>query len=505
VILARNFFVEIRGQAQRKKRGAKERKAGGHCGRQSVGSFTTANALLAFSNANEGRLSEHATTHDLAFLQRKHLQLLHSHGEQFGAKIKRRTNSMKTFSFVLAGFALLLRVCCAQEAWVAVPEAGFISPDKYTNAFFGFSLPLPQDAAFRRFQLPSNGAGHSLFGLRAQKKGLTAFTIVATQMNGASSEQARKAASEPKAQNIKKTEVDGKEFWRGESQEKSSAGKMWSITYVTAINGYLLKFLIVSFDAKLTEDLQHCIEAAKFFDPAKAQEAAGSNSLAYNPMAPRNSNPLVAPSSNRIGQLSAGVVSGNAYKNDALGFTYEFPPGWVVNDKAIQDKVMEAGHQFAWGDSPSAAREHAAFQQCARVLLMATKYPEGTKTEGYNPLVTVIAVDSACAPGAHFPISIDDHDAIKEAAQQLVRSFAGTPFISKGNNSVRAFVVQGHVMLDISGSFQVNPPGSNTPLDIYTSIDFTQVNGYLVGWGFVSGSQSGLQELKNTKIAFASN
>ncbi len=285
---------------------------------------------------------------------------------------------------------------------------------------------------------------------------------------------------------------------------KSSAGKMWSINYVTTIDGYLLKFIVVSFDRKLSEDLQRCIEAAKFFDPAKAQEMAGSNSRAYNPVAPRNPNPLVAPSSSRIGQLSAGVVSGNAYKNDALGFTYEFPAGWVVNDKAIQDKVMEAGHQFAWGDSPSAAREHTAFQQCARVLLMATKYPEGTKTEGYNPLVVVIAVDSACSPGAHFPSSIDDRDAIKEAAQQLVHAFTGTPFVSKGKNSGRAFVVQGHVMLEVSGSFQADPPGNKTPLDIYTSMDVTELNGYWVGWAFANGSQSGLQEMKNTKIAFAS-
>jgi hypothetical protein len=67
---------------------------------------------------------------------------------------------MKKISVVLAAFAFFLRVCCAQETSVAVPEAGFISPDKYTNAFFGFSLPLPQDSAFRAFQLPSNGPSH---------------------------------------------------------------------------------------------------------------------------------------------------------------------------------------------------------------------------------------------------------------------------------------------------------------------------------------------------------
>jgi hypothetical protein len=414
-------------------------------------------------------------------------------------------NPIKTCGFVFAVFALLLNVCCAQQASVAVPESGFISPDKYTNAFFGFSLPLPQDSAFRAFQLPPNGTSHNLFGLQAQKNGLTAFTIEATLKNGASSEQARNAASEPKAKDVKKIEIDGKEFWKGESQVKSSAGKMWSTNYVTIAHGYLLKFVIVSFDGKLPEALQHCIEASKFFDPAKAQEMAGSNSREYNPVARRNPNQLVPPSSTRIGQLSAGVVSGIAYKNDSLGFTYELPAEWVVNDKAIQDKTRDAGHQYAWGDSPSAASEHAAFQQCARVLLMATKYPEGTKTEGYNPLVVVIAVDSAGSPSAHFPSSIDDHDAVRESAQQLVRAFAGTPFVSKGHNSVRAFVIQGHVILEITGSFHVNSTGTNTPLDIYTSMDVAQLNGYWVGWAFASGNQSELQEMKNTKVAFASD
>jgi hypothetical protein len=334
---------------------------------------------------------------------------------------------MRKVSVVFAIFFLFLWDCSAQEPSVAVPEAGFISPDKYTNAYFGFSFPLPQGPGFRGFQLPSKGTSHSLFGIQAQENGLTAFTIDAAEINGAATEQARQAASEQKAQKVIKIQIGGREFWKGESHEKSPAGKMWSVIYVTTINGYLLKFRIVSFDTKVTEHLQRCIEATQFFDPIKAQEVAGPNSRAYNPLRPANPNSPGVPSSNRIGQLSSGVVSGNTYKNDALGFIYEFPAGWVVNDKAIQDKTIEAGHQFAWGDSPSAAREHAAFQQCARVLLMATKYPEGSKTGKYNPLATVIAVDSACSPGTHFPVSIDDHDAIREAGQQLAHSFAGTP------------------------------------------------------------------------------
>jgi hypothetical protein len=58
-------------------------------------------------------------------------------------------------------------------------------------------------------------------------------------------------------------------------------------------------------------------------------------------------------------------------------------------------------------------------------------------------------------------------------------------------------------MLDITGVFKVTSSDGKTPLDVFTSIDVTELNGYLVEWGFMSGSQSGLQELKQSSIAFA--
>ncbi len=395
------------------------------------------------------------------------------------------------------------------------PESGFISTSKYTNAFFGFSLPLPQDSALREFppSFKRIGSYHILFGLQSQKVNtgffgpnakLTIFTVMAKPSSSASPEEARKAASGAKGLRVKRIEIGGKDFWKSESQEKGQAGKMRSIAFATALNGYVLQFSIESFDEKLTDQLQHSIEAITFFDPVKAAEIAGPESRSYSPAGFQGANAATVPSSTRIGQLNPGVVSGNTYTNDALGFEYEFPAGWVVNDKATQDKTMEAGHQFAWGNSPSAGREHEAFQQCARVLLFVTKNAEGTRTEELNPLIVVIAADSACFPGVHFPTSVDDRDAIKQVAQQFVRSFAGTPFVAKGQNSVNTFTVQGHLMLEISGSFAVTPPGHNAPLDIFTSLDFTEAKDYWVAWGFMSGSQAGLLELKSTKIAFGS-
>jgi hypothetical protein len=66
--------------------------------------------------------------------------------------------------------------------------------------------------------------------------------------------------------------------------------------------------------------------------------------------------------------IKHGGVSGNTYKNDSLGFTNLFPAGWVVNDKTTQNKVIEAGHEFAYGDiakfdqrSALLASEHIGF------------------------------------------------------------------------------------------------------------------------------------------------
>lgn len=72
-------------------------------------------------------------------------------------------------------------------------------------------------------------------------------------------------------------EISDREFWRAESEEKSRAGKMRKATYTTAMNGYTLAFVVLSFDAKLGQELQQSVELISFFDPAQAKALAGSN------------------------------------------------------------------------------------------------------------------------------------------------------------------------------------------------------------------------------------
>src|SRR5437016_10345473 len=67
---------------------------------------------------------------------------------------------------------------------VPLPESGFVSPRQYTNAFFGFSLPLPSGRHLHVEDLSESDkvAQHFLFGGKAIDKGLTLLMVSATQI-----------------------------------------------------------------------------------------------------------------------------------------------------------------------------------------------------------------------------------------------------------------------------------------------------------------------------------
>jgi len=384
----------------------------------------------------------------------------------------------------------------------ATPETGYVSGYRYINAFFGFLLPLPHDADFHEFPIHSDGNSHFVFGLQAMRKGMTVLWVQAIKAGGSPTDEGQKAAAGPKGNQTKRIEIGGREFWKAESEEKSQAGKMHNVTYVTAMNGYTLQFIVLAFDAKRGDELLRSIESISFFDPAQARALAGSNARPFLAKPQGMTTPL--PTATHIGQLNPGVVSGNTFTNDTLGFSFQFPAGWVLADKTTQENVMKAGHQFAWGNDPDAAREHEAFERCGRILLWATKYPEGTKMEEINPLIAIVAFDSACFPGVSLPKSTEDSDGIRQVAIQISRSLSGTPFFGKGKNSVRAFMAEKRVFLDLSSAFQLEAPTRKQPVDVFTSIISTQANDYWAMWMFMNGSQSGLEELRgDIRIAFA--
>jgi hypothetical protein len=415
-------------------------------------------------------------------------------------------------SFVFATLFLLIVLVAlpvvATEQPSAEPETAFLSPSQYTNGFFGFSLSLPTDPPFQEASFSSlpSPPGHVLLFLQAMtvsfnyKPRLTMLMISAKESEDSSSDAIRNAVTGQQSAQPQAVEIAGKQFWRAAWEEKSEFGPAHYVKFATAAHGYILTFLITSFDGRLAGHLERNVERIRFFDPVKAPEVAGATSKPYKP----GSRPSITPlTPSHIGQLNVGVTSGNTFTNDTLGFSFQFPAGWVLADKGTQESVIKAGHQLAWGNDPAATREHNVVEQRSKTLLWANKYPEGTKTDEINPLIMIVAFDSDCLPGVALPTSIEDSDAIRRVGAQISGALSGTPFIGSGRNSLRAFMRQNRLMLDLSSAVKVEVPNRKEPRDVFTSIIFTEDNDYWVVWTFMDGSQLGINELrKDVKITF---
>jgi hypothetical protein len=210
--------------------------------------------------------------------------------------------------------------------------------------------------------------------------------------------------------------------------------------------------------------------------------------------------------SSAIAQLDDGTISGDIYHNAELGFRYQFPHGWVVNDKATQEKAIAAGRQFVWGDDTSAKREHKAMRQCTKSLLFVTRHPQEMRSIEFNPQAFLIAADPKCAPGVSFPSTVKDREAIQRIADQLGIYFKTPAIMSKNPARVRVFENAGRVMLEISQSFisSTHELGTSTVRDFSSSVLLMQARDYWIMWMFMADGDTQLDQMRATKIFFDS-
>jgi len=375
------------------------------------------------------------------------------------------------------------------------PESGFLSPSKYTSAFFGFSFRIPEGADLHEvtLSLRRSTQEHFLIGFRSPEKGLIAFTVTAKQIEGDPANEARKAAGGEEMLKTRKIEVGGKIFWRCEPSK--GTGSMQTVIFATGINGYVLRFEIDSFNARLTNELEQSIEGLAFFDPTKAKEIAGADAKPYMPGASQF--PI-----SRMAQLTTGSVSTNLYRNPQLGIQYQFPEGWVLMSKASQVESANGRSHFEWGNSPTVQQEHDSASECTRNLLYVRRYLEPPATVKVNPIVVLLAADPDCTPETTFPKSIDDREAIQQIAKQVVRYFKTSTASPSDAARVRAFRNADRIMIEVSQAFTTKGREQSDEIMVFSSILVMQINDYWVIWMFASGDQKELEDLRKTRIFF---
>ena len=179
---------------------------------------------------------------------------------------------------IVGALALSITVGAAQCQTALKPEDGFISTSKYTNAFFGFSLPLP-DVNLQPLSQKSEAQGpfrHTLFRANSIQKGYPVIALFADEITG-SRPNPTEAILGFGSHNLDVVQIGGQKFSRG----KWKSDGIYRVAYATAMKGYVLSIYALSFDKKILDQFEGNIQQLHFFDPAKAQEEAGPDSYPY--------------------------------------------------------------------------------------------------------------------------------------------------------------------------------------------------------------------------------
>ncbi len=378
------------------------------------------------------------------------------------------------------------------------PESGFLSPQKYTNAFFGFSLPLPSNFVLNEqtLSLAHGDREHLLLAFHSPEKELVSFTITAREVGGESERSARKAASLSGDSKVQELEIGGKRCWTGQFPRTVKNGQMKTVVFATTMDGYVLEFKFVSFSLDTTTELERTLERLSFFDPVKSKLMAGTDSKPYLPGA----TPFAT---SRISQLGAGSIAANSYRNEDLRFHYEFPHDWVLMSKAVGKEFSREGTRFLWGNSPAIQQEHDAESRCAKELLFVRRFLETPTAGQSNPVIILVAADPKCISAAGFPKSVEERDSVQTIAHDTLTYFRTSDSLPTGPMRSRAFTIADHIMIEISQSFTPSTSGQTSPASVVlSSFLMMESEGYWVIWIFAGHNEAEMKEMKSTKIFF---
>jgi hypothetical protein len=279
----------------------------------------------------------------------------------------------------IAGTALVLSITSvtAQSQTALKPEDGFLSTSKYTNAFFGFSLPLP-DVNLQ--SLSQNGAvrvpfRHTLFRANSIQKGYPVIALFADEITG-SRPKPTEAILGFGSHNLDVVQISGQEFSRG----KWRAEGIYRVAYATAMKGYVLSIYALSFDRKVLDQFEQNIQQLHFFDAGNAQQEAGPDSYSYQgPSIPSTTdggnknlkpNPETssqqAPTSPKTGYVAD--ASPGLFYDATLDLHFNYP---VEMRKLDAEADIEIGHRNIFGMPGYTDPEHQEAKRCMKIFFDA--------------------------------------------------------------------------------------------------------------------------------------
>lgn len=394
------------------------------------------------------------------------------------------------------------------------PEEAFLSAARYTNGFFGFSFELPADAHLEAIsQSVADDGRIQLLKLGGPPPADAVVSIVAFPPRSQEAAEAkallRKALDQELFRGVEelralsKIMLAGHQFYfyetrRGIDQHMLAAANL---------DGYVVLVELGAHNEKMVKELESCFQHVVFFAPQQVRQYITADAQPYE-------GPAI--SSHRLARLSAdppgshidpGKLESGIYRNAALGFSYQIPPGWFVEPQGAvlpaieRARATESAALLDGGTPNTGAAERQLMKACSRTLFSVWAARPGA--DGQIPYdnfgeVTLSAMSAECFPGVKFPASATD----RQAAQDFLLMLGPSHPILRDMRDARAFTSHGVVFLLLHGSIAFKEPNDELSRRLSVAMAITQRRGYLLTWFFAAPHDSDLEPLLQERVGF---
>lgn len=389
------------------------------------------------------------------------------------------------------------------------PEDAYLSPSRYTNAYFGFAFDFPDAASLKVVPMPASMDRRiqllEMAGPTAEHGGITLSAYECKTKNYSDAKTLLRNQLDQELfvgveelHGIGKTSVGGRPFFyyetrRGIDQHIVLAGEM---------NGYVLMADLRARDPKIVHDLLAAFAKTEFFPTQEAQKRAGAQAQVYQGPAISAQHLREVREALPAEHIDPGKVTGNVYSNGQIGMTYQFPSGWSVEPHGAVEPAVEHYREKVSGEPLLGPRERAVVKACRRTLLSVWRSkPEPDGEISYDDFgeVTLSTMPLSCFPNIRFPEDPRDPAAVRRFVQGL--SF--TLPLQRDMNVARTYEAGGKTFVMTHGTIAYKAEGDALSRRISVALAMTEQRGYLLIWLFAAPHEAELRELLQAKVGFA--
>lgn len=382
-----------------------------------------------------------------------------------------------------------------------LPEDGYLTADRYTSRFFGFSLDLPISSDGHRITIPVMlEKQHALLAIGfEQGKRFGTLTITAEEspeeLERYDDIQGEQCSDAGGVSSQMRRPIPGGVLRYGAFYANVHH---WHAVYAdhfwVRVKNYIIRVSVDSNDQDFLQKSKHALTKADFYC-VRGGQFTTNNGKAVTFQGEPYRGPTVptwladAAIKDPPGlNIPGGTISGGIYSNPDLGLQYSIPAGW----NAMQEEVK--------GDPPQNARdlrEYQVLHACSRTLLRAVQGADGDSDEqNLKPSISLRALDPDCL-SLRTPSSIEDKEIAREVAANL-ELFSEFGEIKTHRISSQA----GRVFVVLQGTIGQHPSGEVFSRRMSEMLFATQQRNLILVWSLMAPTSADLEGMPASHITF---